>query len=53
MLLTAGNWVAGRKALHSVGDRWVNEYGAMAEWYWHGNTEVLEEKYYAASSIDE
>jgi len=35
------NWSTGRKTLYSVGCRWMNEYGAMAEWYWQGKTEVL------------
>jgi len=33
MILTGENWSAGRKTLHSVGGRWMNEYGAMVEWY--------------------
>ena len=36
MILTGENWSAGRKTLYSVGGRWMNEYGAMVEWYWHG-----------------
>jgi hypothetical protein len=31
-----GNWITGRKTLYSVGVRWVNEYGALVEWYWQG-----------------
>jgi hypothetical protein len=34
-----GNWSTGRKALYSFGGRWMNEYGALVEWYWHGETE--------------
>jgi hypothetical protein len=33
-----------RKTLYSVGGRWMNEYGALVEWYWQGKTEVLGEK---------
>jgi len=29
-----GNWSTGRKTLYSVGGRWMNEYGALVEWYW-------------------
>ena len=31
-----GNWSTGRKTLYSVGGRWMNEYGALVEWYWQG-----------------
>ena len=44
-------WSAGRKTLYSVGGRWMNEYGAMVEWYWQG--EVLGEKHYTAGVVDE
>ena len=43
MILTGENWSTGRKTLYSVGGRWMNEYGAMVEWYWLGKTEVLGE----------
>jgi len=46
MTLTGENWSAGRKTLYSVGGRWMNEYGAIVEWYWQGKTEVLGEKHY-------
>ena len=36
MILTGENWSTGRKTLYSVGFRWMNEYGAMVEWYWQG-----------------
>ena len=36
-----GNWSAGRKTLYSVGGRWMNECGALVEWYWQGKREVL------------
>jgi hypothetical protein len=39
-----GNWSTGRQTLYSVGSRWMNEYGALVEWYWQGETEVLAEK---------
>ena len=53
MILTGENWSTGRKTLYSVGGRWMNEYGAMVEWYWQGKTEVLGEKHYTAWVIDE
>ena len=39
--------------LYSVRSRWMNEYGAMVEWYWEGKTEVLGEKHYTAWVVDE
>ena len=39
-----GNWSAGRKKLYTVGGRWMDEYGAMVEWYWKGKTEILWKK---------
>ena len=53
MILTGENWSTGRKTLYSVGGRWMNEYGAMVEWYWQRKTEVLGEKYYTAWVVDE
>ena len=44
MILTGENSSTGGKTLYSVGGRWMNEYGAMVEWYWQGKTEVLGEK---------
>jgi hypothetical protein len=46
MILTGDNWSTGRETLYSVGGRCMNEYGALAEWYWQGKTEVLGEKHY-------
>ena len=43
-----GNWSTGRKTLYSVGGRWMNECGALVEWYWQGKTGVLGEKHYTA-----
>jgi hypothetical protein len=43
MILTGENWSSGRKTLYSVGGRWMNEYGAMVEWYWQGKCEGLVE----------
>ena len=43
MILTGENWSAGGKTLYSVGGRWMNEYGAMVEWYWQGKNEILGE----------
>ena len=40
MILTGENWSTGRKTLYSAGGRWIDEYGAMVEWYWQGKTEV-------------
>ena len=53
MILAGENWSAGRKTLYSVGGRWMNEYGAMVEWYWQGKTEVLREKHYTVWVVDE
>ena len=52
MILTGANWSTGRKTLHSVGGRWMNEHGAMLEWYWQGKTEVLGQKHYTAWVVD-
>ena len=52
MILTGEKWSTGRKTLCSLGGRWMNEYGAMVEWYWQGNTEVLGEKHYTAWVVD-
>ena len=42
------------KKLYSVGrSRWMNGYGAMVEWYWQGNIEILGEKYYTTWVVDE
>jgi len=53
MILTGENWSTGRKTLYSVGGRWMNEYGAVVEWYWQGKTEVPGEKHYTAWVVDE
>ena len=53
MIMTGENWSTGRKILYSMGGRWMNEYGAMVEWYWQGKTEVLWEKHYTAWVVDE
>jgi len=34
------------KTLQSMGGRWLNECGAMVEWYWQGKFEVHREKYF-------
>jgi len=47
-----GNRYTGRKTLYSVDGRWMNEYGAMVEWYWQGKTEVLGEKHYTVWVVD-
>ena len=36
------NWSTGRKTLYSVGGRWMDEYGAMVEWYWQGKLKCWE-----------
>jgi len=46
MILTGENWNTGRKTLYRFGGRWMNEYGAMVEWYWQEKTEVLGDKDY-------
>jgi hypothetical protein len=33
--------------------RWMNDCGALVEWYWQEKTEVLGEKHYTASVVDE
>ena len=53
MILTGENWSTGRKTLYSVGGRWMDVYGAMVEWYWQGEHEVLGEKQYTAWVVDE
>ena len=52
MILTGENWSTGRKTLLSMGGRWMDEYGAMVEWYWQGKTEVLAEKHYWVWVVD-
>ena len=37
-----GNWSIRRKTLYSVGGRWMNEYGALVEWYWQGKLKYRE-----------
>ena len=46
-----GNWSTGRKILYSVGERWMNEYGALVEWYWQGETEVLGKKTWRTTGL--
>ena len=48
-----GNWSTGRQKLYSVGGRWMNEYGAMVEWYWMVETELLGQKHYIVWVEDE
>jgi len=50
---TRENWSTGRETLYSVGGRWMNEYGAIVEWYWQVKPEVLGEKHYTAWVVDE
>jgi len=52
MILTGENWSTGRKT-YSMGGRWMDEYGAMVEWYWQGKTEVPGEKHYTVWVVDE
>jgi len=47
-----GNWSDGRKTLYGVGGRWMDEYGAMLEWYWQGKTGVLGENHYVVWVVD-
>jgi len=49
----SGNWSTRRKTLYSVGGRWLNEYGALVEWYWQGKTEVFGVKHYTISAVDD
>jgi len=46
MVMTGENWSTGSKILYIMGGRWMNEYGALVEWYWQGKTEVLGETLY-------
>ena len=34
------------KTLYSICGSWMNEFGALVEWYWQGKTEVQKEKHY-------
>jgi len=52
MILIGENWSAGRKTLYSVGGRWMDEYGAMVEWYLKGKPEVLGKKHYTVWVVD-
>ena len=40
------------KTLYSVGGRWMDEFGAMVEWYREGKSEMLVEKYYTLWVVD-
>jgi hypothetical protein len=40
-----GTWSTGRKTLYSVGGRWMDEYGAMVEWYWQGKLKYWEKNF--------
>jgi len=53
MVLKGENWSTEREILYSVGGRWMNEYGAIVEWYWQGKTEVLGENHYTVRVGDE
>ena len=53
MVLTVGKWCTGRKTLYSVGCRWMKGYGAMVEWYWQWETDVLGEKDYIVCVVGE
>ena len=48
-----GKLNSGRKTVYSVGGRWMNEYGALVEWYWQGKIEILREKQYTVWGVDE
>jgi len=52
MILTGETWSTERETLYNVGGRWMNEYGAMVEWYWPWKTEVLGEKHYRVWVVD-
>ena len=53
MILTGVNWSIGRETLYSVGGWWMNGYGALVEWYWQRETEVLGGKDYIAWVVSE
>jgi hypothetical protein len=46
-----GNWSIGRKTLYSVGGRWMDEYGAMVEWYWQGKLKYWEREKYMSPCL--
>jgi len=52
MILTGEIWSTERKTLYRIGGRWMNEYGAMVEWYWQEKSEVLREKHYTELVAD-
>ena len=52
MIVTGENWSTGRKSLYKVSGSWMDEYGAMVEWFWQGKTEVLWEKHYTVWVVD-
>jgi len=53
MVLTGENLSTEKETLFSVGGGWMNEYGALVEWYWLEKAEVLGEKHYIAWVVDE
>jgi len=53
MVLIGEDWSTSRRTLYSVGGRWMNVYGALVEWYWHGKTKVLGEKHCIAWVVGE
>ena len=52
MIMTGEIWSTGREILYSVGRRWMDDYGAMVEWYWQGKPEVLGDKHYRIWVVD-
>jgi len=48
-----GNWSTGMKTLYSVCGRWMNGFGALVDWYWQGETEVLGGKHYRVLVVGE
>ena len=47
-----GNWNNWRKTLYSVDGRWMDEYGAMVEWYWQGKLKYWEKNLFKVWVID-
>ena len=43
MILTGETEVLGEKTVYSVAGRWMNEYGAIVEWYWQAKLKYWEE----------
>jgi hypothetical protein len=45
MIQTEKTEVPVEKTLYNVGGRWMEEYGTLVEWCWHGKLKYWEKKY--------